>query len=96
MRRNTEQKFESVRQANDFLSRQITTLRSEIDTIRHTMQQYGEKNGIISVNDASNVALQKLTRLNGDIGAAQNSFYQKQAAYETILRSNPETVAKGD
>lgn len=96
MRRNTEQKFESVRQASDFLSRQIAQLKGEIEMTRHAMQQYGEKNGIISAGDASTVMLQKLSRISTDLGSAQNVYYQKQSVYEAILRSNPETVAKND
>src|SRR5438046_1496544 len=38
---NTEQKYESVREASEFLTRQITTLRTDIEKIRKELQRYG-------------------------------------------------------
>lgn len=96
MRRNTEQKYEAVRQAGDFLTRQIAQLQEDINVMRKTMQQYADTKGIISANDASNITVQRLTKINADVSTAQAGYYEKQAAYETIMRANPESVVKGD
>jgi capsular exopolysaccharide synthesis family protein len=96
MRRNTDQKYESVRQASEFLDRQIAQVQEDIEAIRRAVQQYGETKGIISANDASNIVVQRLTKINADLGTAQNAYFEKQAAFDTITRSNPETVAKND
>jgi capsular exopolysaccharide synthesis family protein len=96
MRRNTDQKYESVRQASEFLTHQIDQIKEDIEATRRAIQQYGETKGIISATDASNITVQRLTKINGDLQTAQNTYFEKQAAYDTIIRANPETVAKGD
>ncbi len=96
MRRNTEQKYESVKQANEFLSQQITQIQEDVESTRKSMQQYGETKGIISASDASNITVQRLTKINADLGSAQSDYYAKQAAYDTMLHANPDSVAKND
>lgn len=96
MRRNTDQKYDSVRQASEFLSHQIDQMKEDIEATRRAIQHYGETKGIISAADASNINVQRLTKINGDLQTAQNLYFERQAAYDTITRANPETVAKGD
>ena len=96
MRRNTDQKYESVRQASEFLTHQIDQIQEDIEATRHTIQQYGETKGIISIGDASAFTGQRLTKINDDLQSAQNFYFEKQAAYDTITRANPETVIRGD
>jgi capsular exopolysaccharide synthesis family protein len=40
--------------------------------------------------------VQRLTKINGDLQSAQSAYFEKQAAYDTITRANPETVVRGD
>src|SRR5205823_10370004 len=89
---NTEQKFESVREASDFLTRQTATIRTDIEKIRKELQRYGESKGIISADDASNITVQKLLKLNADYTSSQNMRIEKQSAYESIIHSNPGEV----
>ena len=96
MRRNTDQKYESVRQASEFLSHQIEQIQEDIESTRRAIQQYGESKGIISVGDASVLSGQRLSKINDDLQNAQNAYFVKQAAYDTITRANPETVVRGD
>jgi len=96
MRRTMEQKLENVRQANEFLSRQIAAVKNELDASRDQLQRYGESKDIISVNSADNITMQKLMRLNSDLTGAQNDTYQKRAEYETIKNAAPESVAPND
>jgi succinoglycan biosynthesis transport protein ExoP len=96
MRLKVEQKLDNVHQASDFLSKQITQVKSELDANRAALQQYGESKDIISVNDAGNIVVQKLTQLNSDFTNVQNERVQKETAYSTMLRANPESVAGND
>ena len=93
MRSQVEQKLESVRNAGDFLARQIAQLRTDIDAARQQLQKYGESKGIISVGDTNNITIQRMVKLNTDLQTAQNERIQKQAEYDSILHSTPETVA---
>lgn len=96
MRMNTEQKFESVREANDFLSRQITRLREEIDQVRKQMQRAGESTGLIPSNDPNNMALSELMRHSTDASNATSARIEKETAYNSILNADPSAVTAAD
>lgn len=96
MRRTIEQKLENVKQANEFLTRQIADVKTELDVTRDQLQRYGESKDIISVNSADNITMQKLMKLNTDLTGAQNDTYLKRAEYETVRRSSPETAVTND
>jgi len=96
MRQNVENKLDAVRQANEFLTRQIATVKNEIDAAQDELNKYGETKDIISTADASNVTMAKLNQLNADFTAAQNDRIQKTAAYEATMGGSPEAVAGTD
>ena len=96
MRQNVENKLDAVRQANDFLTRQIATVKNEIDATQEELNKYGETKDIISTADASNVTMVKLNQLNSDFTTAQNDRIQKTSAYEAITRAPIESVAAND
>jgi polysaccharide biosynthesis transport protein len=96
IRLNNEQKFESVRQASDFLDRQIAQLRADIEVTRRQIQQFGETKGILSNADASNIPFQRLMKLTADLQNATNLRLEKQNAYNSISNANPESVTGGD
>jgi polysaccharide biosynthesis transport protein len=91
-----EQKFESVRQASDFLERQIAQLRADIEVTRRQMQQYGETKGILTNADGGTIPFQRLMKLNVDLQNATNLRLEKQNAYDSISRANPESVTSAD
>jgi succinoglycan biosynthesis transport protein ExoP len=96
IRLNNEKKFESVKQASDFLDRQIAQIRADIEKTRRALQQYGESKGIISTADASSIPYQRLMKLNADLQNATNLRLEKQNAYDSLTRANPESVTSGD
>lgn len=96
IRLNTDHKFEAVRQASDFLARQIAQLRADIDAARRQQQQYGENKGIISTDDASNITVQRLMRANLDLQTATNARIAKQTAYDSLLHASPESITAND
>jgi capsular exopolysaccharide synthesis family protein len=96
IRLNNEKKFESVRQAGEFLDRQIAQIRSDIENTRRQLQHYGETKGIISSADASSIPFQRLMKLNTDLQNATTQRLEKQNAYDALLRANPESVTSAD
>lgn len=97
MSMNVEKKLDNVRQASEFLSRQIAAVKADLDVTRQQMQRYGESKDIISVDQNGNtITVQRLMQLNSDLTAAQNESIQRRAEYESIARSAPETVASND
>lgn len=96
IRMNTEQKLESVRAAGEFLDRQIAQLRSDIEQTRLQMRQYGENKGLISTEDASTMSATRILKDTADLQNARNVRIEKQGVFDSIARSNPETIAAGD
>jgi polysaccharide biosynthesis transport protein len=96
IRLNNEKKFESVRQASEFLDRQIAQIRADIEVTRRQLQQYGESKGIISAADTNSIPYQRLMKLNADVQNATNQRLEKQNAYDAIARANPESVTSTD
>jgi succinoglycan biosynthesis transport protein ExoP len=96
MRMNVEKKLDAVGKANEFLTKQISTVKAELDIAQETLNKYGENKDIISTADASNVTMVKLNQLNADFTAAQNDRIQKMAGYESIVHGSPDTIAAGD
>jgi len=96
IRLNNEKKFESVRQASEFLDRQIAQIRADIDITRRQLQQYGESKGIISTADTNSIPFQRLMKLNTDVQNATNLRLEKQNAYDALNRANPESVTGSD
>ncbi|HEV7427650.1 MAG TPA: polysaccharide biosynthesis tyrosine autokinase [Thermoanaerobaculia bacterium] len=96
IRLNNEQKFESVRQAEDFLERQIAQIRADIDITRRQLLQYGETKGILSTADTNSIPYQRLMKVNNDVQNATNQRLEKQNVYDALLRANPESVTSTD
>jgi capsular exopolysaccharide synthesis family protein len=97
MRLTIENKLDTVRQAKEVLSKQIASVKGDLDTLRMQLQRYGESKDIVSVtNDPNNIVAQRLLKLNQDVTSAQNERRQKQSDYESLLRSNPESVGGDD
>jgi succinoglycan biosynthesis transport protein ExoP len=96
IRLNNEKKFESVKEASEFQNQQIAAIRADIETIRKQLQQYGESKGIISSADANSIPFQRLMKSNTDLQNATTLRLEKQNAYDSLLRANPEAVTVSD
>jgi capsular exopolysaccharide synthesis family protein len=96
MKMNVEKKLLSVHQASEFLSRQIASVKSDLEVSRRELQDYGQRKGIVSVDEGGNVPMEKLNQLSTEVTNAQNDRYAKQAALDSIRRMSPEAVAAGD
>jgi capsular exopolysaccharide synthesis family protein len=94
---NVAKKLDSVRAASEFLSRQIASVKADLDKARGELQQYGQSKGILNIDEnGGSVTVQKLIQLNGDLTAAQNERFQKEAAYESIRRTSADAVTSND
>ncbi|HYR29240.1 MAG TPA: polysaccharide biosynthesis tyrosine autokinase, partial [Thermoanaerobaculia bacterium] len=97
IRMNVNKKLESVQQASAFLARQIAAVQDDLEVSRRELQQYGESKGIVAPSsDGDQLTMQKLQQLSGDVTAAQNDYFQKQATYESLRRTSPDALAADD
>jgi len=97
IRMNVNKKLESVQQASAFLARQIAAVQDDLEVSRRELQQYGESKGIVAPSsDGDELTMQKLQQLSGDVTAAQNDYFQKQATYDSLRRTSPDALAADD
>ncbi len=96
IRMKVEQKFEAVRNASEFLDRQIAQVKSDIETTRKQMQQFSENKGIVSADEANSMTSQRLQKTNADVGGAQAEVIARRTELDTILRSPAENIAARD
>jgi capsular exopolysaccharide synthesis family protein len=96
IRMKVEQKFEAVRNASEFLDRQIAQVKSDIEATRKKMQAYSENKGIISADESNSMTSQRLARTNSELGVAQAEVFARQTDYDTLVRSSAESVAGRD
>ncbi|HKR66950.1 MAG TPA: polysaccharide biosynthesis tyrosine autokinase [Thermoanaerobaculia bacterium] len=98
IRMNISKKLESMEQANEFLMRQISTVKADLELSRHQLQDYSAAHGIVAVNESGtgSVTLNKVMQLSTDATSAQRLVYEKQAAYNSLQRTSPDAVVAGD
>ncbi len=98
IRMNVAKKLESVQQASDFLTSQITSVQADLETSRAELQDYARSRGIVSMSEGSNddVVMQRLEQLNTDVVESQSLASAKQAAYIALQRTSPDAVASDD
>jgi capsular exopolysaccharide synthesis family protein len=88
-----ETRSTSSRKASDFLGRQIEELQQGITDKEATLQAYGRRSDIVTIEPATNPTLQKLEVLNRDYVQALSTRIEKEAAYNEVRLAPPETVA---
>jgi succinoglycan biosynthesis transport protein ExoP len=97
IRQNIQKKVNSVAEASQFLTDQISSVRNDLEDARRELTTYGRSRGIISVDEGNeNVEMSTLSQVQRDYTDAQTEFIQKQAAYVALQRTPADVVAAGD
>lgn len=99
IRMNIAKKLDSVRQASEFLTSQIATVKADLEMSRKELTDYSRSHGIVSVDEGDeggNVVMSTLTQINTDLTDAQNVLYERQARYNSLQRTAGEAVASTD
>ncbi len=96
IRLNTEQKFQRVKDATDFLQRQISQVKSDIDLLRATLQKVGSEAGYIPQTNVTDTSGTPLARLSYDESQARGEVITRQAELDQLLRANRESATAND
>jgi capsular exopolysaccharide synthesis family protein len=83
----------SAGKASNFLGRQIEDLKQELNDKEKTLQAYGRRSDIVSIEPGSNPTLQQLEALNKDYVSALSARIESEANYNETLSSPAETTA---
>ncbi|MEW5900990.1 MAG: polysaccharide biosynthesis tyrosine autokinase, partial [Acidobacteriota bacterium] len=87
---NVEAKYEATEQATEFLTGQIASLRSEIESKEKELQNYGAEKNIIALSDKETTIIDKLGDLNRALTEAQIDRVKKEAYYNEIKNVSPD------
>ncbi|HEY7442250.1 MAG TPA: polysaccharide biosynthesis tyrosine autokinase, partial [Vicinamibacterales bacterium] len=85
-----EYKFLASKEASDWLGERLAEQRTQVEAAEARLQQYRERNDVISLEDRENIVVQKLADLNGAVTKAKTERIQKEALYEQlrVIRGN--------
>jgi capsular exopolysaccharide synthesis family protein len=82
---NLESKFNTSKEATDWLSDRLTEQRKAVEASEAALQAYKEQNGGVSIVDGgSNIVVQRLTDLNSALTKAKTERFNKEAAYNQL------------
>jgi capsular exopolysaccharide synthesis family protein len=70
---NTRQKVDTTQQAGAWLSEQATEARSKLEQSERALQQFNERNNVISLEERQSLLVQKLEELNSEITKARTA-----------------------
>ncbi|HEY3176825.1 MAG TPA: polysaccharide biosynthesis tyrosine autokinase [Candidatus Polarisedimenticolia bacterium] len=93
---NLEAKYSTTEEAAGFLSRQIESLKHEIEGAEKTLQSYGADNQIVALKEGEGIAAKNLSDFNTSFTAAQTDRIRKETRFRSLqdapLDSIPEVV----
>jgi capsular exopolysaccharide synthesis family protein len=85
IQQNMEFKFNTSKEAADWLSDQLAQQRKAVEASEAALQAFKEKNGTVSVADsASNIVVARLTDLNAALTKAKTDRINKEALYNQL------------
>jgi succinoglycan biosynthesis transport protein ExoP len=88
-----ESKFQTLANANRFLTGQAEQLRSEISSLEQRLQTYSRQKDIVGLEGATNVTVQNLELINKDYSAAVADRVAKEARYRELQNARADVVA---
>ncbi|MBS1817518.1 MAG: polysaccharide biosynthesis tyrosine autokinase [Acidobacteria bacterium] len=85
IQQNMELKFNSSKEAADWLSQQLAEQRKAVEASEAALQSFKEKNGTISIADSgSNIVVARLTDLNAALTKAKTDRINKESLYNQV------------
>jgi len=87
-----ELKYAKTQQATEFLAKQISELKSEIEEKQREMQKYGAEKNIIALSETETTIIETLGALNKALTEAQIDRLKKEAYYNEIKNASPDNI----
>ncbi len=81
IQQNLENRFTSTEQAKEWLTRQLEELKGKVERADETLQAFGSKHDIISLEEKENLTMQRLAELNEALAKAESERMAKEASY---------------
>jgi len=85
-------KSETSEQATEFLTNQISSLRTEVEEKEKELQKYGAEKNIIALSETETTIVERLGEINRALTEAQIDRVRKQAYYNEIKIATPDYI----
>ena len=82
LQQTLEARFYATEQARDWLTKQLEDLKAKVEKAEETLQAFGSKHDIISLEEKENVIIQRLNELNEVLTKAETERMGKEALYK--------------
>jgi polysaccharide biosynthesis transport protein len=81
---NLEFKFNSSKEATDWLSSQMAEQRKKVEDSEAQLQRYKEQHDAVAVEDRQNIVVQRLGEMNAAVTKAKTARIEKEALYNQL------------
>jgi polysaccharide biosynthesis transport protein len=81
---NLEFKFNSSKEATDWLSSQMSEQRKKVEDSEAQLQRYKEQHDAVAVEDRQNIVVQRLGEMNAAVTKAKTARIEKEALYNQL------------
>jgi capsular exopolysaccharide synthesis family protein len=81
---NLEFKFNSSKEATDWLSSQMAEQRKKVEDSELQLQRYKEQHDAVAVEDRQNIVVQRLGEMNAAVTKAKTMRIEKEALYNQL------------
>jgi len=92
IQQNLEIRFTATEKAKDWLTRQLEDLKGKVERADETVQAFGSKHDIISLEEKENVTMQRLLELNEALAKAEAERMAKEALYRQTRDQNYDAI----
>lgn len=84
IQQNLEYRFNSSKEASEWLNGQLAEQRKHVEASEQAVQRYREQGDAASLGDSQNIVVQKLADVNAAVTRAKTERIQKEAAFNQI------------
>ncbi|PYR36173.1 MAG: hypothetical protein DMF90_11095, partial [Acidobacteria bacterium] len=88
-----EFKFDTSREASNWLGQRLTEQRKKVEASELALQQYREQSGSVALDDRQNIVVQKLADLNAAVTKAKTERLAKEASYQQLEKAQNDPQA---
>jgi succinoglycan biosynthesis transport protein ExoP len=84
---NFEAKFDATSRATEFLQKQLTDLKAQVEESEKDLIEYAREKNILDINEKQDVVIQRLADINSQLSVASADRMVKESIYKTMTNA---------
>lgn len=86
-------RYSATAQVSDWLSKQLSDLKAEVETSQEKLNSYQKQAGILGTDETQNIVMTKLEELNRQVTAAEANRILKETVYQLTKGGDAELIS---